>query len=108
MRPTRKCGGRGIVREQDSERPGEKREKAPLPLPAWLTWMAVLGAHYHELNIALPTAGSKTGRTIRKPALPESTTQGREMNVGEFAKEKVKANRESRSLWGAEGMIDCE
>jgi hypothetical protein len=28
-----------------------------------------LGAYYHELDIALPTAGSKTGRTIRKPAL---------------------------------------
>ena len=64
------------LKEEISGRPGEKREKVPLPLPAWLTWrtgshviMAVLGAHYHELNIALPTAGSKTGRTIRKPAL---------------------------------------
>ena len=34
-----------------------------------LLHLAGLGAHYHELDIALPTAGSKTGRTIRKPAL---------------------------------------
>src|ERR1700684_1937612 len=34
-----------------------------------LLHLARLGAHYHELDIALPTAGSKTGRTIRKPAL---------------------------------------
>ena len=34
-----------------------------------LLHLAGLGAYYHELDIALPTAGSKTGRTIRKPAL---------------------------------------
>ena len=92
----------------DDRLPDNPNATTGRPTAPSLVHLAVLGAYYHELNIALPTAGSKTGRTIRKPALPESTTQGREMNVGEFAKEKVKANRESRSLWGAEGMIDCE
>ena len=30
---------RAGLNEEISERLGEKREKAPLPLPAWLTWM---------------------------------------------------------------------
>jgi hypothetical protein len=55
--------------------------------------LAVLGAHYHEVDIALPSAGSKTGRTI------ESRTQGREIK-----RDQLKSQSEQRkSLFFAMG-----
>jgi hypothetical protein len=49
--------------------------------------LAVLGAHYHELDIALPTAGSKTGRTIERAG-----TQGKEIKRDQLKSQSEQAS----------------
>ena len=56
---------------------------------------------YHELNIALPTAGSKTGRTIRKCHRPEKEEKSKrtgKVAMGSGGYDELDDNRDHRLL----------